>query len=896
MADREKILEDILGVLPDMSPPWLQYQIALHLAIDPNPSHTQMRILDSAFAYGYVKVAEQPVPPGIPPIPRLPIPATAAAAVPLPPVQPPQPRKRKASEPTISPNKKQALDKTVDFTQVTRPFVQGRDFKYQELSLSYLNAELANLPNNHIRRQFHRFQYLVPAYLALRQQLASGALDGSLLKKRRNATGPVGAECEPSPLFLAEKRALDSYIASGCKNIKLLREAAPPQEVDLTRPRTPIASASRSSSRSSSPFPGPSQSTVPNSTQSSRTSLGSPVKRWSPPNHGVNSANQGRESRSPSPLARQHHSRSPTPIEIETQATDASVVVIESQDSDIVVIESQRDELEVPKSPPPARPANLECGCCFTEYEFSDMLQCAEGHLFCPQCTKKNAETAVGDNKPEILCMDQSGCRAPFPDEQIQRVLPPNTIDLLQRIRQKKAVDDARIPGLEHCPFCDYAYIITDGGPTFVCQKPSCMVVSCRRCRRVEHGGMTCEQVIQREKSSQGEHAIAEAMTMALVRDCPECKTPFMKETGCNKMVCPKCETVSCYICRQKVSQISPYTHFDRDPDAYDLPPDNRKCPLWDIDRAGRAGGSPTPTRYAAVDTSDPASSPTRIPPNTGFQDAGDFTLISSPEDVEFKVFRLFLMTASPVFQDILTSGSGPPVMKLSEDAETVAALLQYIYPRENPTIKSYVLFEKVLEAARKYELGFITSDLRASMRSESPALTWLRTEPLRIYALAVRHELKEEIAIAAKLTIGKYDFASAKAASELCALNIPSRDAVMLMRMHMARAGALSDLLVNAESNPRYFAGFPVKCDQCKHEGGSASELQKAWMKEAVALLRKEPLDKAHRLFEQEFFLGLKLRCRCARCRDADLYDRAHKVWAEECREKLVELKLDDL
>ncbi|GAB1517258.1 hypothetical protein RhiTH_000302 [Rhizoctonia solani] len=614
MADREKILEDILGVLPDMSPPWLQYQIALHLAIDPNPSHTQMRILDSAFAYGYVKVAEQPVPPGIPPIPRLPIPATAAAAVPLPPVQPPQPRvrppaqpvqippgahaaqKRKASEPTISPNKKQALDKTVDFTQVTRPFVQGRDFKYQELSLSYLNAELANLPNNHIRRQFHRFQYLVPAYLALRQQLASGALDGSLLKKRRNATGPVGAECEPSPLFVAEKRALDSYIASGCKNIKLLCEAAPPQEVDLTRPRTPIASASRSSSRSNSPFPGPSQSTVPNSTQSSRTSLGSPVKRWSPPNHGVNSANQGRESRSPSPLARQHHSRSPTPIEIETQATDASVVVIESQDSDIVVIESQRDELEVPKSPPPARPANLECGCCFTEYEFSDMLQCAEGHLFCPQCTKKNAETAVGDNKPEILlaCMDQSGCRASFPDEQIQRVLPPNTIDLLQRIRQKKAVDDARIPGLEHCPFCDYAYIITDGGPTFVCQKPSCMVVSCRRCRRVEHGGMTCEQVIQREKSSQGEHAIAEAMTMALVRDCPECKTPFMKETGCNKMVCPKCETVSCYICRQKVSQISPYTHFDRDPDAYDLPPDNRKCPLWDIDRAGRAGGSPT--------------------------------------------------------------------------------------------------------------------------------------------------------------------------------------------------------------------------------------------------------------------------------------------------------------
>ncbi|CAE6423577.1 unnamed protein product [Rhizoctonia solani] len=541
MADREKLLEDILGVLPDMSPPWLQYQIALHLAIDPNPSHTQMRILDSAFAYGYVKVVEQPVPLGIPPILQIP----AVAPGPLPPIQPPARavqippgahagEKRKVPEPSVPPNaKRRAMDKTVDFTQVVRPFVPGRDFKYQELSLSYLNAELGNLPINHIRRQFHRFQYLVPTYLVLRQELASGALNGSLLKKKRNITGPFGAECDPSPLFAAEKRALDAYIgkylygelpaiamltnpsqASGCKNVNFLREASPPQEVDLNRPRTPVASASRSSSRSNTPIAGPSQSSVPNSTQSSRTSIGSPVERWSPPNQRSSLENREREFRSPSPLARRRISRSPTPIEIETQATEASVVVIESQDSDVMVIESQLDDPEFPRSPSPTHPANLECGCCFTEHEFSDMLQCAEGHLFCPECTKKNAETAVGDNKPEILCMDQSGCRAPFPDEQLQRVLSSNTLDLLQRIRQKKAVDDARIPGLEHCPFCDYAYIITDTGPT------------------VEHSGMSCEEVAQKEKSSQGKHAIAEAMTMALVRDCPECKTPFMKETG----------------------------------------------------------------------------------------------------------------------------------------------------------------------------------------------------------------------------------------------------------------------------------------------------------------------------------------------------------------------------
>ncbi|KAH7340669.1 hypothetical protein B0J17DRAFT_652364 [Rhizoctonia solani] len=287
--------------------------------------------------------------------------------------------------------------------------------------------------------------------------------------------------------------------------------------------------------------------------------------------------------------------------------------------------------------------------------------------------------------------------------------------------------------------------------------------------------------------------------------------------------------------------------------------------------------------------TSTSSDSDSSFPLNAGFQDAGDFTLKSSPNDVEFKVFRLFLMTASPVFQDILTSGLGPPVMELSEDAETITALLQYIYPCKNLVIKDYELLTKVLEAARKYKLGFITSDLCTSMRLDS-------SSPPNVCP-GVHHELKEEIPVAAKLTIGKYDFASREGASELCALNIPSKDAIMLMHLHMARTAALLDLLINTNSNTRYFAGFPVKCLTCKpSKSGSMSELQRAWMKEVVHLLQKEPLDKVRRLFDREFFLGLKLQCTCMGCHDSEMYDMAHKAWAEESREKLAELKLDDL
>jgi TRIAD3 protein (E3 ubiquitin-protein ligase RNF216) len=112
--------------------------------------------------------------------------------------------------------------------------------------------------------------------------------------------------------------------------------------------------------------------------------------------------------------------------------------------------------------------------------------------------------------------MDQSGCRVPFPDDQLQRVLSPKTLDLLLRIRQKKDLEDAKIGGLEHCPFCDFACIIVDDGPTFLCQKSECMAVSCRKCWRREHMGKTCEDVAQQEKSVQGDHAVAEAMSECL--------------------------------------------------------------------------------------------------------------------------------------------------------------------------------------------------------------------------------------------------------------------------------------------------------------------------------------------------------------------------------------------
>jgi TRIAD3 protein (E3 ubiquitin-protein ligase RNF216) len=112
--------------------------------------------------------------------------------------------------------------------------------------------------------------------------------------------------------------------------------------------------------------------------------------------------------------------------------------------------------------------------------------------------------------------MDQSGCRAPFPDEQLRRVLSSKTFDLIDRLRQKKELEEAKIGGLEHCPFCDFACIIVDDGRTFQCQKPTCKAVSCRKCWRKDHAPKTCEEMEYEEKDSKGEHEVAEAMSESI--------------------------------------------------------------------------------------------------------------------------------------------------------------------------------------------------------------------------------------------------------------------------------------------------------------------------------------------------------------------------------------------
>ena len=139
--------------------------------------------------------------------------------------------------------------------------------------------------------------------------------------------------------------------------------------------------------------------------------------------------------------------------------------------------------------------------------------------------------------------------------------------------------------------------------------------------------------------------------------------------------------------------------------------------------------------------------------------------ILRSSDNVDFRVFRLFLSLASPFFETLFDipqpaeAGAdqelrdGLPVVSVTEDSKTLNALLRFCYPctlADDPKLELLQDAVDILEAARKYSLDAIESKARQAI--VNPKI--LEAEPLRCFAIAHRGRLREETLLAAKYTL----------------------------------------------------------------------------------------------------------------------------------------------
>ncbi|KAG6381733.1 hypothetical protein JVT61DRAFT_337 [Boletus reticuloceps] len=139
--------------------------------------------------------------------------------------------------------------------------------------------------------------------------------------------------------------------------------------------------------------------------------------------------------------------------------------------------------------------------------------------------------------------------------------------------------------------------------------------------------------------------------------------------------------------------------------------------------------------------------------------------ILRSSDNIDFRVFKLFLSLASPFFETLFEIPQpaeesedqevkdGLVVVPVTEDSKTLDALLRFCYPctlADDPQIDVLKDALDVLEAARKYSLDVIEKKARQAIAS--PKI--LEVDPLRCFAIAHRGRLREETLLAGRYTL----------------------------------------------------------------------------------------------------------------------------------------------
>ena len=120
----------------------------------------------------------------------------------------------------------------------------------------------------------------------------------------------------------------------------------------------------------------------------------------------------------------------------------------------------------------------------------------------------------------------------------------------------------------------------------------------------------------------------------------------------------------------------------------------------------------------------------------------------------DFRVHKLFLSFASPVFKDMFKlpqpslAASNIDIIDMLDPPRALDAVLRFIYPSiDSPAIDNLTLLSEVLAVADKYDIKVARSRLRPSL------VEFAKIEPLRVYAIACRLGFEDGMKIASSYT-----------------------------------------------------------------------------------------------------------------------------------------------
>lgn len=217
---------------------------------------------------------------------------------------------------------------------------------------------------------------------------------------------------------------------------------------------------------------------------------------------------------------------------------------LEDYDVALAIMEGREQVTELVEQLEPDEAAQ-ECSVCWTEADTPIKTSC--GHVYCLECFERSC--MVGDVAAAdfaVFCHGSQGnCKSVIGVEDLQEHLSSAALeDMLERSFSSHI---KRNPNeFRYCPTpdCGYIYRVTSKARTQNCS--NCLRPTCSACHE-PHVGMSCAEY--QDIKSGGYAAFLELKKELGIKDCPKCKTPLEKVSGCNHMTCVACNAHICWVC-----------------------------------------------------------------------------------------------------------------------------------------------------------------------------------------------------------------------------------------------------------------------------------------------------------------------------------------------------------
>ena len=281
-----------------------------------------------------------------------------------------------------------------------------------------------------------------------------------------------------------------------------------------------------------------------------------------------------------------------------------------TNEKDIIIeIQTKKDEikkevLEKINKEKEAINAITTCKVCFEKVANNhELIRCSKvtsdnQHLVCNTCIGGHIDSLIVDGCASYNCMFNKSdkCCGEYTTQNIiDAINNPNPnpskqelwdelINISEITKMASICDDYFI-----CPLCCKWGCIyeTPAGYQGIVNIPcgKCGQQWCNSCKRKSHDNRSCFNIEFNEDENTVkrieiiDHMIQELVTKSLMHCCSTCGSSYIKEEGCNLMVCPKCESMTCYLCSMKLyyKNNTKYWHFI----GHELSDPDAQCNLW---------------------------------------------------------------------------------------------------------------------------------------------------------------------------------------------------------------------------------------------------------------------------------------------------------------------------